>query len=99
MEPFLSVTNRAIVTKPLKPSPVTSGPHLAAAESEYDAFELSGNLQDDYEIRKTAVEADQELKELFQGAMQDEPTEIDMDQAIVDGFGDGIVLKPHQVSL
>ncbi|KAF8513714.1 SNF2 family N-terminal domain-containing protein [Hysterangium stoloniferum] len=55
------------------------------------------SYQYQYETKKTATEADKELKELFEGSMEDGPDEIDMEEAIVDGFAEGIVLKPHQV--
>jgi hypothetical protein len=94
-EPFRSATNGVIISKPLKPSHVArNDPHF---EREVERFDAPVHQPYDYEIKKTAAEADKELKELFQGAMEDGPAEIDMSEAIVDGFGDGIVLKPHQV--
>jgi hypothetical protein len=57
----------------------------------------SPNLPYEYEVKKSVEEADKELKELFEGSMEDGSDEIDMEEAIVDGFVDGIVLKPHQV--
>lgn len=50
-----------------------------------------------YEMRKTAAEADKELKDLFSGAIEDGIKEVLPEEAIVDEFVDGIVLKPHQV--
>lgn len=91
-EPFRSATNGAIVTKPVKPSPITRDDLQHELETFVDSVH-----QHDSEIKKTAEEADRELKELFQGGIEDGPEEIDMSEAIVDGFADGIILKPHQV--
>jgi hypothetical protein len=97
-EPFRSATNGAIATKALKPSLITSnGPHRALDDHEAETFDVPVNSPYDYEVKKTTAEADKELKELFEGAMEDGPAEIDMSEAIVDGFVDGITLKPHQV--
>ena len=93
-EPFRPATNGVVLTRPLKPSHVTG---QKTPEFETETFDAPINLPYDYEIKKTAAEADKELKELFEGAMQDGPAEIDMSEAIVDGFADGITLKPHQV--
>lgn len=57
-----------------------------------------------YEPRKTAVEAEKDLQDLFQqgfdGREEGESShaEIDMSQAVVEGFREGIRLLPHQVA-
>ncbi|KAF8470373.1 SNF2 family N-terminal domain-containing protein [Gautieria morchelliformis] len=84
--------------KPSKPSSITSnGPHQALAELEAETFDVPVDSPYDYEVKKTTAEADKELKELFEGVLEDGPAEIDMSEAIVDGFADGITLKPHQI--
>lgn len=94
------MTNDAIMTKPLKPSHITShGSDLGNAQFEPETFDAPVDSPYDYEIKKTTEEADKELKELFEGAMEDGPAEIDMNEAVVDGFADGVTLKPHQVRL
>lgn len=92
-EPLRSATNGAVVTKPVKPSPVARD----GLEHEPETFDAPVHHPYDFEIKKTAEEADKELKELFQGGIEDGPAEIDMGEAIVDGFADDIILKPHQV--
>jgi hypothetical protein len=59
------------------------------------------NLQDEghlYDPRTSAAEAEKALRQLVEDSHNDkEDDEIDMSQAIVEGFRDGIVLLPHQV--
>jgi len=62
-----------------------------------EVFDEPRNLSHEYEIPKSAEEANKELRELFEGAMELGGEEIDMEEAIVEGFADGIVLKAHQV--
>lgn len=58
-----------------------------------------------FEVRKTAEETEKDLKDLLQGTFngreegdeEDEAEAIDMSEAIVKGFRDGIALLPHQV--
>lgn len=50
-----------------------------------------------YEMRKSSEETDKELKDLFSGAIEDGIKEVLPEEAIVDDFVDGMILKPHQV--
>lgn len=55
------------------------------------------NFQDDYRIY-TSAETEKELKELMGNAMnEDTQADVDMADAIVPGFKDGIKLLPHQI--
>lgn len=63
------------------------------------ALEAMASQPPQYEMRKTAAEADKELKDLFSGAIEDGIKEVLPEEAIVDDFVDGIVLKPHQVCI
>jgi hypothetical protein len=51
---------------------------------------------DDYRYM-TNDESDKALRELLTGAMNDKDTEIDMDEAVVEGFDASFRLLPHQV--
>lgn len=55
------------------------------------------NFQDDYRVY-TAAETENELRDLMGGSMNQElEEEVDMADAIVDGFKEGITLLPHQI--
>ncbi|GJJ11146.1 hypothetical protein Clacol_005377 [Clathrus columnatus] len=62
-----------------------------------DNLEAIASLPVGYETRKTSAEADKELKELFSGVMEDGIKDVPPEEAIVEDFVDGIILKPHQV--
>lgn len=54
-------------------------------------------LREEYGMMSTS-DAEKALRDLMGGAMNDDVgTEIDMDEAIVEGFQDGIELLPHQI--
>jgi hypothetical protein len=59
------------------------------------------NLQEEanlYDPRTSAVEAEKALRQLVEDSHNDnQDDEVDMSQAIVDGFKDGVKLLPHQV--
>ena len=102
-EPSCHVTNGSIFTKPTKLSTPVTIPisirhrQTRPAEPEHETFDIPETSPYEYAIRKTAAEADKDLKELFEGAIDDGVDQVDMDEAIVDGFKDEIVLKRHQV--
>jgi hypothetical protein len=51
-----------------------------------------------YDPRTSAAEAEKALRQLVEESHNDQQEDvIDMDQAIVEGFKEGIVLLPHQV--
>ena len=51
-----------------------------------------------YDPATSAAEAEKALRELVEESHNDDAeTEIDMSQAIVDGFREGVALLPHQV--
>lgn len=51
-----------------------------------------------YDPRTSAAEAEKALRQLVEDSHNDNADEeVDMSQAIVDGFSDGITLLPHQV--
>lgn len=60
---------------------------------------------DPYEIRKTTEQTEKDLKDLLQGTFNgheegeedDDAEAIDMSEAIVKGFREGITLLPHQI--
>ncbi|KAH9034929.1 SNF2 family N-terminal domain-containing protein [Lactarius hengduanensis] len=64
---------------------------------------LNGPLGFSYEPRKTSVEAEKDLQDLLQQSFdgkedgQSAHDDIDMSQAVVDGFREGIRLLPHQI--
>lgn len=70
---------------------------ISSTERDEECFDEPKHSSFDYEVRKTAQEANKELRELFEGSMEDVGS-VDMKEAIVEGFVDGIILKPHQVS-
>ena len=59
------------------------------------------NIQEEanlYDPRTSAAEAEKALRQLVEDSHNDNGNdEVDMDQAIVDGFRDGVTLLPHQV--
>jgi hypothetical protein len=59
------------------------------------------NLQEEghlYDPRTSAAEAEKALRQLVEESHNDnQDDEVDMDQAIVESFRDGITLLPHQV--
>ena len=51
-----------------------------------------------YETKKSAQEAEKDLKDLVAASMNDSTEEeIDMSLAVVEGFKDNIKLLPHQI--
>ncbi|KAJ3519674.1 hypothetical protein NMY22_g13094 [Coprinellus aureogranulatus] len=55
------------------------------------------NFQDDYRVY-TSAETEKELRDLMGGTMnQDIEADVDMDEAIVEGFKEGFTLLAHQV--
>lgn len=51
-----------------------------------------------YDPRMSATETEKALRALVEDAVNhDDDVEIDMDEAIVEGFKEGITLLPHQV--
>ncbi|KAH9064612.1 SNF2 family N-terminal domain-containing protein [Lactarius vividus] len=64
---------------------------------------LNGPLGFSYEPRKTSAEAEKDLQDLLQQSFdgkedgQSAHDDIDMSQAVVDGFREGIRLLPHQI--
>jgi SNF2 family DNA or RNA helicase len=65
---------------------------------------LNGLYENPYEPRKTVAEAEKDLQDLLQqsfdgkGDGESAHDEVDMSQAVVEGFREGIRLLPHQVS-
>ena len=54
-------------------------------------------LREEYGMMSSS-DAEKALRDLMGGAMNDDvDAEIDMDEAIVEGFQDGVVLLPHQI--
>lgn len=65
---------------------------------------LNGFYENPYEPRKTVVEAEKDLQDLLQQSFDGKDDgdsaheEVDMSQAVVEGFREGIRLLPHQVA-
>lgn len=69
----------------------------AEANPTWEAFDLPDDRHL-YDPATSATEAEKALRELVEESHNDNgDTEIDMSQAIVEGFREGIVLMPHQV--
>jgi len=72
-------------------------PKHAEVNPTWETFNLreEGHL---YDPATSAAEAEKALRQLVEDSHNDnEDDEVDMDQAIVEGFRDGIALLPHQV--
>jgi SNF2 family DNA or RNA helicase len=65
---------------------------------------LNGFYENPYEPRKTVVEAEKDLQDLLQQSFDGKDDgesardEVDMSQAVVEGFREGVRLLPHQVA-
>jgi SNF2 family DNA or RNA helicase len=73
----------------------------SAAHTEVNLTWETFNLQEEghlYDPATSAAETEKALRQLVEDSHNDnEDDEVDMDQAIVEGFRDGIALLPHQV--
>lgn len=78
-----------------KPFPFGSN---TANNDDDEVFDLP-DAKDTYDPHMTAAEAEKAFLALVEGsvASTDDGVEIDMKQAVVEGFTDGIMLLPHQV--
>jgi len=74
---------------------ILPGPSKPNSTGEYfDAL----NEANFYDPRMSATETEKALRALVEDAVNhDDDVEIDMDEAIVEGFKEGITLLPHQV--
>ncbi|KIJ59865.1 hypothetical protein HYDPIDRAFT_117943 [Hydnomerulius pinastri MD-312] len=89
---------RTAVPAPIE-LPVNKRPPAPAVVPTWETFE-EPDERDLYDPRMSAAEAEKALRALVEDTMNskdDVETEIDMNEAIVDGFADGIILLPHQV--
>jgi SNF2 family DNA or RNA helicase len=78
-------SNRDILPGPSQPNPTW----------EYFDAPNEANL---YDPRMSAAETEKALRALVEDSItHDDEVEINMDEAIVEGFKDGITLLPHQV--
>lgn len=62
----------------------------------WESFDEPG-VENLYDPKKSAADAERDLKELLSSSMNDVAVDIDMRDAIVDGFRENIRLLPHQV--
>lgn len=75
------------------------GPFVAPAaiiSEGGETFNLGNIVADPLEYRKTADAAQKELVDLIQSSF-DADLDVDMEQAIVEGFAEDIKLLPHQI--
>ncbi|KAF5323139.1 hypothetical protein D9611_009212 [Ephemerocybe angulata] len=79
------------------PTPAASSSSSSSSKDK-DAEEIPvPNFQDDYRVY-TSAETEKELRDLMGNAMnQDVEVDVDMEDAIVPGFKDGITLLAHQI--
>lgn len=73
-------------------------PSVPQKDSGEDGEEVHmPELREEYGMMSSS-DAEKALRDLMGGAMNDDvETEVDMDEAIVEGFQDGIALLPHQI--
>lgn len=94
-------------TGPAKPIHIPTNADLApknysGAANHGEAFNVF--VETPYEPLKTAVEAEKDLQDLLQQSFDGREDgegvrdEVDMSQAVVEGFSEGIRLLPHQVT-
>lgn len=85
------------------PRPMHAAPPKHTGEVMWETFQVP--VDNIFEVSKTAEETEKDLKDLLQGTFNGreegeadkEEEEIDMTEAIVKGFRDGITLLPHQI--
>ncbi|KAG8900552.1 hypothetical protein FRC01_010095, partial [Tulasnella sp. 417] len=77
------------------PIPGSSQPVITPEGGE--TFNLAHIANDPYELRKTTDEAEKDLKDLLEQSIGGEEVEVDMEQAIVEGFSKDWKLLAHQV--
>ncbi|KAG9000040.1 hypothetical protein FRB90_011885, partial [Tulasnella sp. 427] len=77
------------------PAPGSSKP--AGTPGGEENFNLAHIAADPYEHRKTTEEAEKDLKDLLEQSIGGDDTEVDMEQAVVEGFSKDWRLLPHQV--
>ncbi|KAG8900535.1 hypothetical protein FRC01_010101, partial [Tulasnella sp. 417] len=77
------------------PIPGPSQPVITPEGGE--TFNLAHIANDPYELRKTTDEAEKDLKDLLEQSIGGEDVEVDMEQAIVEGFSKDWKLLAHQV--
>jgi len=79
-------------------------PHNDYSRAANNLETHGGFYETPWEPRKTTAEAEKDLQDLLQQGFdgkedgQSSRDEIDMSQAVVDGFRDGIRLLPHQIT-
>lgn len=77
------------------PTPGSSQP--VATPDGTETFNLAHIATDPYELRKTSEEAEKDLKDLLEQSIGGDEVEVDMEQAIVEGFSKDWKLLAHQV--
>ena len=88
---------------PAQPIHIPNNAERAHIEANHSEMPI-GFYENPYEPRKTVVEAEKDLQDLllqsFDGKEDGESAhdEVDMSQAVVEGFREGIRLLPHQVA-
>jgi hypothetical protein len=66
--------------------------------SDDDGEQFAVPTQEEYEIRTTADEAEKAMRDLLGGAVGSiDISDVDMKDAVVEGFADNIRLMPHQI--
>jgi hypothetical protein len=75
-------------------SPVEGGAPFRSTAAE-EAFELP--VHDTWEPFRTPQQAEEDLKQLMQHAIEDTAEEIDEADRFVEGFSNAIQLLPHQI--
>ncbi|TFK75607.1 hypothetical protein BDN72DRAFT_831922 [Pluteus cervinus] len=93
--PIHAPSNRDLLPKSRPVPPVVHIAQVNDADDEEnikipDFAELQGFI--------TPADAEKALRDLMEGAINDDEGEIDMEEAIVEGFREGITLFPHQVT-
>ena len=76
-------------------------PKAPEPDTPWESFDV-GNVDVVYDPKKSTHDAEKDLKDLFQQSFDGHEEEkdgvaLDMSEAIVEGFRDGITLLPHQV--
>ncbi|KIK96178.1 hypothetical protein PAXRUDRAFT_826224 [Paxillus rubicundulus Ve08.2h10] len=88
---------RTVAPAPIE-LPVNNRAHATTEAPTWETFDVPDE-RDLYDPRMSAAEAEKALRALVEDTVntKDDEVEIDMSEAIVDGFADDIVLLPHQV--
>ncbi|OCH84032.1 hypothetical protein OBBRIDRAFT_799429 [Obba rivulosa] len=96
--PVVPLSGATIYHKTAAPVPIHPAyqPAPRNTEPEYETFDVP-EVDNVYETRLSPQEAEKALRDLVSATYDHDDQEISMEDAVVDGFHEGVRLLPHQV--